>query len=59
MAGAALFGVLLESPFMAIPYYFLLGLGMKLAQSPSSIRVREQEREVSERPRGALARGLS
>jgi len=30
--GAALFGVLLESPFGAIPYYFLLGLAIKWAE---------------------------
>lgn len=31
MLGAACFGVLLESPFMAIPYYFLLGVAMRMA----------------------------
>jgi hypothetical protein len=31
MLGAACFGVLLESPFMAIPYYFLVGMSLRLA----------------------------
>jgi O-Antigen ligase len=33
MFGAACFGVLLESPFMAIPFYFLLGVAARLAGS--------------------------
>jgi hypothetical protein len=31
MLTAALFGVLLESPFMAAPYFFIIGLSLRLA----------------------------
>jgi hypothetical protein len=31
MLVAALFGVLLESPFMAAPYFFIIGLSLRLA----------------------------
>jgi hypothetical protein len=31
MLVAAMFGVLLESPFMAAPYFFIIGLSLRLA----------------------------
>jgi hypothetical protein len=33
MLGAALFGVLLESPFMAAPYFFIVGLSLRRASA--------------------------
>ncbi len=39
IAGTALLGVVLEAPFGAIPYYFLLGMGMRLTEPPVDARI--------------------
>ena len=57
MFGAACFGVLLEGPFMGIPFYFLLGVATRLAgSSAESLGSRVTGRlGRTERPVAALA----